>query len=284
MRRMLKVLKQKYKEHKNVNILLKLCKKKIMKYKNKTDTPGNIPNKIFIFWYQGIENAPILVKKCIESILNNSSGFEVNIITKDNMNDYIKIDKRIMKKLNNNMISLTFFSDILRFNLLNKYGGIWVDATIFITNNVFDEFSKKSVNSIKLSYKENFEYISRGKWTSFFLGSKKGSILTNFMSEVLNDYYIKFDAPLDYFLLDYFLFIAYKKIKCVRKQIDSLEPFNLNIYALSKMLNEEFNEEKYSKLVTSTFIHKLSYKMKCLEKLPAGERTVYSFITGSIKN
>lgn len=284
MSRLFKVLKQEYKEHKIISNLLKIYKKTIIKYKNKSDTPGNIPNNIFIFWYQEIENAPILVKKCIDSVLNNSAGFKVNIITKNNLNDYIKIDKRIMNKLNNKIISLAAFSDILRFNLLNKYGGIWVDATIFVTNNVFDDFSKKSVNSIKLSYKENFEYISRGKWTSFFFGSKKGSVLTNFMSEVLNDYYIKFDTPLDYFLIDYFLYIAYKKIKCVRKQINSLEPFNLNIYALSKMLNEEYNEEKYSKLVTNTFVHKLSYKIDCLEKLPTGERTVYSFITNDSCN
>ncbi|WP_228705710.1 capsular polysaccharide synthesis protein, partial [Klebsiella pneumoniae] len=53
-------------------------------------------NKIWICWLQGEDNAPDIVKKCIENIrVHNSEKFEIYIITWDNYKEYVQIPKHI---------------------------------------------------------------------------------------------------------------------------------------------------------------------------------------------
>ena len=47
-------------------------------------------NKVWICWFQGIDNAPELVRKCYESIEKNLIGKEIVLITSENMNDYVQ--------------------------------------------------------------------------------------------------------------------------------------------------------------------------------------------------
>lgn len=55
-------------------------------------------------------------------------------------------------------------ADIIRMGLLKQYGGIWVDATMFFTKDVFKEFDHKNLNSnYPQQYIENqYEFT---KWT-----------------------------------------------------------------------------------------------------------------------
>ncbi|MDE7095373.1 MAG: capsular polysaccharide synthesis protein, partial [Anaeroplasmataceae bacterium] len=55
------------------------------------DKPHQISNKIWVAWFQGEENAPILVKKCIESIRSSFPDREVVILTEDNFKEYVDI-------------------------------------------------------------------------------------------------------------------------------------------------------------------------------------------------
>jgi hypothetical protein len=127
----------KYYEKKHNSIKKYLLKEEINvvnKYKDsKTTISESISPKIFVFWYQGLENAPEIVKKTVSSIINKSN-MEVIILTKDNLKDYTNIDKNIYDKLQQKKITYTFFSDIVRFNVLKNNGGYWLDSTIFMTS------------------------------------------------------------------------------------------------------------------------------------------------------
>lgn len=79
--------------------------------------------KIFVFWWQGRDELPQIVRLCIDSIEKNSKPFSVHIITKNNYEKYVQISPIIKNKLISGDITLTHFSDILRFNLLYQYGG-----------------------------------------------------------------------------------------------------------------------------------------------------------------
>lgn len=43
------------------------------------------PERIFVFWWQGTDGLPDIVRICINSIKQNSNGREVVMITKDNI-------------------------------------------------------------------------------------------------------------------------------------------------------------------------------------------------------
>ena len=90
-------------------------------------------DKIWICWFQGIENAPELVKACYNSVLKNYKDKEIIVLTEENYEQYVDIPEYILKKWKKGYISFAHFSDILRIELLSKYGGLWLDSTIFTT-------------------------------------------------------------------------------------------------------------------------------------------------------
>ena len=47
--------------------------------------PDLFLNKIWICWFQGEDKAPDLVKKCIDSVRKHASGYDVIILTEDNI-------------------------------------------------------------------------------------------------------------------------------------------------------------------------------------------------------
>ena len=89
---------------------------------------------IWTLWMQGYENAPELVKSTIDSIrkfaeLNN---FQFILLEENTIEKYVVFPKLIKEKMDLGVIDYTKISDILRVSLLAKYGGTWVDATIYI--------------------------------------------------------------------------------------------------------------------------------------------------------
>lgn len=87
---------------------------------------------IWVLWWQGLELAPVRVKACVDSIKRNAAGRDVIVITKDNVSEYTDLPDYAFRKLAEGEITLTHFSDILRFNLLKLHGGLWMDATLYV--------------------------------------------------------------------------------------------------------------------------------------------------------
>ena len=76
----------------------------IEKYKNinsKTSDASkeSSSSNIWIFWWQGYEAAPLLVKKCIDSITRNAKNHPVVLITKKNWRNHADIPDYIIQKL-----------------------------------------------------------------------------------------------------------------------------------------------------------------------------------------
>ena len=118
-----------------------ICAHDILQDVIATEYPKDIvrkSNTMWCFGYQGIGCAPDNVKACIGSIKENCKDYDVVILDKDNISNYYIPSLSIQQKLNDGRMSLTHFSDILRMNLLNFYGGRWIDATIFLTGDVFE--------------------------------------------------------------------------------------------------------------------------------------------------
>ena len=85
-----------------------------------------IPKKIWFLWYQGFPQAPLVVKKCYESWQKYNPDWEVIFLDENNLENYITpyLPPEKLSQLSKN-----HQSDLLRVELLAKYGGVWVDAT-----------------------------------------------------------------------------------------------------------------------------------------------------------
>ena len=104
----------------------------------KLDLTFNIPaptkiNTIWMLWWQGWNNAPALVKKCLQSWQFHHSPLEYNIILLDRLNigNFINLTEVIASDIVLQEVSLAALSDTIRWMLLYQYGGVWADATLY---------------------------------------------------------------------------------------------------------------------------------------------------------
>lgn len=126
--------------HKQIISYLKGAISKTIEYEFEEDSsiaqPNNAP--IWVCWWQGVETASVLVQQCCRSIQKNANGHPVYIITEDNFEKYLDVPQYILDKVKSRKMCIANFSDYLRFSLLNKYGGIWIDATVFLPHQIPD--------------------------------------------------------------------------------------------------------------------------------------------------
>ena len=115
-----------------------------------------IPKIIWAIWCNfdnktdGILNERLTYFK--DRIIQQHPGWTVNIITKWNeLLDYIKEDEHLMKIFNNSFISAQHKSDAIRFFLLQKYGGFWIDISTFLLTPL-DIYYEKQPNATFITY------------------------------------------------------------------------------------------------------------------------------------
>jgi hypothetical protein len=102
-----------------------------------TETANSYPDKIWTMWLQGVENAPEIIQKCIASV-QNQHGDELIVLTDKNISHFVDVPHFIAEKHKKGIISNTFYSDIIRFLIIEKYGGLWLDGTTFLLGKIPD--------------------------------------------------------------------------------------------------------------------------------------------------
>lgn len=255
----------------------------IEKYKS-VDIEGKYPNDapIWVFWWTGQETASPIVKKCIESIFKNSGNHPVNFIFKENYKEYIDIPEFIMNKCENKQMGLAHFADYIRVCLLEKYGGLWLDATIFCANTIPDEYFEMPFFTCKSEYKES-RYISKYQWVTFCIGGYKGNIVYRFLKEAFEIYWKSNDKAIDYLFFDYIIFIAKENVPAIRKYMDAVPINTPHRDDLQAAMNKALPAEEFWNVIKEdTTIYKLSWRETYSEKTPDGKESVYGYFINDL--
>lgn len=242
---------------------------------NKTFTE----QKIFIlpqisFGYFGGRDIimPPLVQKCIDSVRIHSNENRVVVITEENYDDYTDLPTYIIKKVKEGKITLTHFSDILRMNLISLHGGLWLDATVFVSRNIPKECIFSPYFTIR--YASSSSKITKGRWTGFCQSGQQGCIVQTFCLDIFLAYWEKFDILIDYFLIDYIMDWGYKCIPTIKKIIDSVPFNNEGIKELDRHFNDVYSERAFSQILESSNFFKLNWKRTYKTEIE-GKQTLY---------
>lgn len=251
----------------------------IEKYKNinsKTSDASkeSSSSNIWIFWWQGYEAAPLLVKKCIDSITRNAKNHPVVLITKKNWRNHADIPDYIIQKLEKGVITLTHFSDILRMVLISKHGGLWLDATIFVSKEIPEYCFELPYFSIH--YETSTSKITKGKWTGFCQAGQKNSLVHSFCRDIFFSYWKKYNKLIDYFFIDYVMLAGYNNIPEFKKLVDSLPLNNQGIKELDKHFNDEYSKEFLDNILSESTFFKLNWK-RDYKKETNGKKTLYGY-------
>lgn len=187
---------------------------------------------IWTLWWQGEENAPELVKKCFINMKKYSGGAEVVILDECNYRNYVDIPEIINEKFKEGKITITHLSDIIRFLLLDKYGGLWLDSTIYVSDYISDDMFNYDFFSIKNGTNDK-KNISQNRWTSFLIGGKAGNVVFKDVLNMFIRYWENNDELACYFLIDFYLNHEYKNSEIFRDQIDLLPDYKGNIFEMA---------------------------------------------------
>lgn len=242
--------------------------------KSSIDCNPNLRNKIWICWWQGLENAPQIVQQCIKTIKQNAGKYEVIVITEKNCRDYVTFPNWIEEKVKKGIITKTQFSDMLRLNLLATYGGLWIDSTFYCTKSSLEQYMHLPLWTIKRP-----DYGHASVACGYFAGYSLGCSYENkWVYEVPRDflfnYWKKQDRMIDYLLVDYAIVLAQKHITRIAELFNQIPPNNPNCDELFKVLGEPYNEEKWKRITQDTTIYKLTWK-QTFPKTIDGKITFY---------
>ena len=126
---------------------------------------------------------PEIVSICYKSLLEHSSSKTVNLITSENLNEYILVPDFIKGYLDKGKISRTHFADYIRIMLLAKYGGLWIDASVLVTGDITTE-TQRPFFTIKQRIKDSIHYVSDFRWTISLISCSESC--GKYMFECLN--------------------------------------------------------------------------------------------------
>ena len=107
-----------------------LMQEKLAKYEG-CKCEQSKPDIVWFCWLQGLESAPPIVKACYASLERNITGRELRVIDESNRRNYVQLPEFIEQRWEKGQIPPAMFADLLRLELLVKYGGTWMDATVF---------------------------------------------------------------------------------------------------------------------------------------------------------
>jgi len=96
---------------------------------NSTDVRSIQNRTIWLLWTQGFENAPEVVKLCLDSWKQHNPGWDIRALDLAELNRLIDLSH--LTDVGRPDITPQVHSNLTRLCLLRRYGGVWADATVF---------------------------------------------------------------------------------------------------------------------------------------------------------
>ena len=153
-------------------------------------------------------------------------------------------------------MSAAAFSDLLRFTLLEHFGGTWLDATVYLTEKLPDYIT----NSDLFSFRDSFGLIYNPALMSvWLLHSRPGNQVMRETRNMAYAYWKDNDYVIEYLLPYIILTVAMEKYP---EELNKMPYANSDYcHLMLDALSEKNNQETYAYITSLTSVHKLSYKL-----------------------
>lgn len=247
------------------NVIVRRLRKKytplIAEHKKSDAARANLPrehsNKVWVCWLQGMEQAPEIVRRCYRSLLENLNDREIVLLTNENYRDWVTFPKHIQEKIDNGVITRTHMTDLLRLELLEHYGGTWIDATIFCSGRNIPGYIWDSDLFIYQIMKPGLDGHAQ-RTSSWFLTACTNHPMILLVKELLYEYWRTHDKLVDYFLIHDFMELA---IEAYPEEWAKVIPVSSAVpHILLLRFAEQYNESVWNAAKEMTPFHKLSWK------------------------
>lgn len=220
-----------------------------------------IKNAVWVCWLQGVEQAPQIVRNCVETIKRHKHpDQQVVFITAENYADYVDLPDYIVKRWQKGQISNTHFSDMFRVHVLARHGGLWIDATCLLTAPFPGEILSAPL----------FLYHSHGEFSftliqTCLMNAEPNSYIMRKWCAAMNSYWKQESTTINYFVM-HLMFIALlrhdERFANDYAAVPVISDESMHILLNAMVTGAPYSEELLNKARQATFVQKLTYKFR----------------------
>jgi hypothetical protein len=174
-------------------------------------------------------------------------------------------------------MGLAHFADYIRVALLEKYGGLWLDATMFCSSQIPESYFEMPFFTCKSEYQES-RYLSHYQWVTFCLGGWKGNMFYSFLKESFEIYWKNVDYAIDYLFFDDLIYFAKEKIDAINKYLENVPINTPHRDDLQAAFNAKLPAKEFWNVIKpDTTLYKLSWRENYSLTTNDGQDTVYKY-------
>ena len=219
------------------------------------------PETIWQFWDNPAgQTTPGIVEAALSRVHAFKGSLEHRVLDSTTMASYSDLPGYVLDKFKKGQIDHTHFSDLLRLNLLKNHGGIWLDATGYMTGAIPQYILDEE---FFLFHTGTLTFFPYSFIQSCFIRTRKGNLLCDAWYEMCVDYWKKGTKKLDYFQI-HLMFKAlveqdptagtwYKKMPYITE--DGIQQL------IGDKLLSPFNINEWNRIKQASFFQKTTYKV-----------------------
>jgi len=228
---------------------------------HRADQINTYHNCIWTLWLQGKDKAPGIVKTCWQSMEKYKNGRQLIILEEADIEKFIHLPQHIWDKYHKKIIPPALFADIVRYCLLYKYGGIWIDSTVWMTGIIPTKIADLDFFMFSIDkYSTRTNVHLTANW--FIVSKPNNPILKDLI--LLNFEYWKHENK----MIDYFMNYIFFKISIDNnqksKEIFNKMPYYPEIIPFYSILRKQYNPTLLSEAKSLDWfpLHKLIHSLK----------------------
>lgn len=224
---------------------------------------GDAP-AIWQYWESRDGSIPPLVQACLNSVEKYSGKCERIFLTPENLKDYVKIPQIFWDLKEKGKIKTAFFSDILRTCLLIQHGGIWIDSTVLLTEELPVYITDADLFVFQNDLKIDLDGLNMA---SYFIAAKKDNKILKETLSALVQYWKENNFLVNYFTFLHTFTMVTQASKENRELFSKVPFFNfLPVQQFQGELLNQFSKERWNEIKKISGIHKLTHKQSVLTK------------------
>ena len=163
----------------------------------------------------------------------------------------------IVRKWKEGVISNTHLSDLLRLELLIRYGGLWIDSTTYMTGTIPAYIDDSNFFVYRNGWMD-MEMINMGSWLIF--SKYANNIILLETQGLLYAYWKKYNYIKNYFLMHIFFRMVTDANPELWEQVPAIN--HIDSHLLMQELPKHYDENRCQQIMRLTPIHKLTYKVE----------------------
>jgi hypothetical protein len=136
-----------------------------------------------MYWHQGFDKVPLVIGPCVQQWKNLHRDWEIHLLDQNNVCEFIEplaIKQKTLEKM-----TLAHRSDLIRTQLLIKYGGVWVDPTCFPLQKLEAWLPENMKAGFFFFFKPGRDRII----SNWFIAAEKDNMVLKTLYDALNTYW-----------------------------------------------------------------------------------------------